>query len=331
MKITKNQEEIYSSRIELDYDIEQLRDLNDSGEERPWRSKRLATELLSMAYDSVDEGKANRLRGCATQLGFAVLDGGKKRLKEANFCRVRLCPMCTWRRSLKVYGQARQIIDTLDDYCFMFATLTIKNVKGEDLSEAIDGLFAAWNKFYRKTRIVRAWRGGMRTLEVTHNVNPASKDYDTYHPHLHVLVAVRKSYFRGRDYISQADYAEMWRDAARLDYVPIVHVEKCKSTTAAALAECCKYAVKDTEYILPDDWDLSIDTVRVLNSALHGRRLVSWFGVFADARKNLKLDDAEAGDLVLIDGNDENSDEAHEMVYYAWCGGYSQYRRRREF
>lgn len=306
-----------------------LIDRSTTGAERPWRGKRRATELLALAYADVDTHKAQRLSSCATQLGFALCEGGCKRLVAANFCRVRLCPMCTWRRGLKVYAQARSVVEHIHGYAYLFVTLTIRNVSGGELSAAIDGLFEAWDRFSRRKRIARAWCGGMRTAEITHNVDPRSKDYDTYHPHLHVLVAVRRGYFSGRSYITQAEYTALWRAAARIDYDPIVHVERCKSTTAAALAECCKYSVKDADYILPDDWDLTVDTVRILDAALHRRRLVSWFGIFSDVRRELALDDAEDGDLIAVGDDDVGADELGR-VYYAWVGGYTQqyYRRR---
>ena len=64
-----------------------------------------------------------------------------KRLHGANFCRNRLCPMCNWRRSLKMYSQVSQITDkilTTRKSRFIFVTLTVKNPDAEHLTETLD-------------------------------------------------------------------------------------------------------------------------------------------------------------------------------------------------
>ena len=55
--------------------------------------------------------------------------------------------MCSWRRSLKIFGQVSQVMNKAldnEEYRFLFLTLTCKNVYGEDLSNQIDNLFYAF-------------------------------------------------------------------------------------------------------------------------------------------------------------------------------------------
>ena len=54
-------------------------------------------ELLSLYR------RADRVSQCGSYLDFGVLPDGTKKLVKANFCRDRLCPMCNWRRSLKLF------------------------------------------------------------------------------------------------------------------------------------------------------------------------------------------------------------------------------------
>ena len=96
MVSTKCQEEILS-------------DKSKNGKERPWAEYKLSNSYLAIAYDEVDESKANRLRDCASWLEFSRTEEGLK-LHKANFCRVRLCPICAWRRSLKTFGQVFKIV-----------------------------------------------------------------------------------------------------------------------------------------------------------------------------------------------------------------------------
>ncbi|MCW5211278.1 protein rep, partial [Clostridium perfringens] len=50
----------------------------------------------------------------------------------------KLCPICNWRRSMKYGVQLGQIIDVARERQpkakFIFLTLTVKNVVGEELS-----------------------------------------------------------------------------------------------------------------------------------------------------------------------------------------------------
>lgn len=56
-------------------------------------------ELLSLYR------RADRVAQCGSEIEFGILQDGSKKLVKANFCRDRLCPMCNWRRSLKLYSQ----------------------------------------------------------------------------------------------------------------------------------------------------------------------------------------------------------------------------------
>ena len=79
--------------------------------------------------------------------------------------------------------------------------------------------------------------------------------YKRQHPHFHVLLLVKPSYFT-RDYIKQLKWQQEWMDAARLDYPPIVDVRSAKTSSGngmssedaakGAVLEAAKYAAKAT-------------------------------------------------------------------------------------
>jgi len=46
-----------------------------------------------------------------------------------------------------------------------------------------------------------------------------------------VLLPVKKSYFTGKLYISQKDWTSLWKKAMKLDYTPIVHIQRVKGKT----------------------------------------------------------------------------------------------------
>lgn len=308
---------------------ESLEDRSGSGRKRPWREKKLANELLSSAYLSIDNKKAIRLRECSKVLMFRRYPDGSKKLHAMTSCRVRLCPVCSWRRSLKTYFTMRKILEQCrkdHDYAYLFLTLTVKNCPGDELSPTLDRMMNAWHNLMRDEAVDKAVKGWYRAMEITHNVNPNSPDFDTFHPHFHVLIAVNPSYFISRDYLSQAKWVSLWQRAMNLDYTPIVDIRRVKGDDAKAVAECAKYSVKDADYIIPDDWDLTVDTVRLLDQALHNRRFVAYGKEFKQIKKELQLEDEENGSLVDV-GEDEPEEYSEDYIIesYFWYSGYRQY------
>lgn len=310
----------------------QLVDINpDSGRRRPWREKKMANELLAMAYDTVDSRKAERLRDCSRILQFRIYPDGHKRLHSMSSCRVRLCPICTWRRSLKVYHNTVKIIDFLNEnrgYNYIFLTLTVRNCKGTELSTTIDEMMTAWNNLLKRKAVVSAVKGWLRAMEITHNVDINSDSYNTYHPHFHCLLAVNPSYFTSRDYISQARWAAIWQQSMRVDYNPVVDVRRCYGTDSKAVSECAKYACKTEEILIAEDWDLTVATVKILDEALRNRRFIAYGGAMREAHKILNLSSEEDGSLVNVGKEDEAEDKGEYIIEsYWWYAGYRQYGR----
>lgn len=307
-----------------------LSDAGRGGRERPWRAYKMANELLSQAYSGFNDSKASRLSLCGKSLTFIVDDSGNKKLINAESCRVRLCPLCAWRRSLKNFWNTMHILNFWqqegNEYSFIFLTLTVRNVEGVELSSTLDALFGAFQRFSQRDAVRKVFLGMVRNVEITHNINPKSESYDTFHPHIHCIVAVKPSYFKSHDYLSQKRITALWREALRADYDPIVDVRRVKGSDAHAVAECSKYAAKAADYIIPDDWDLTVATVKILDRALDRRRLIAYTGVFRKAMNALKLEDAEDGDLNNVDSLDDVALGEHTRVEtYYWYSGYRQY------
>ncbi len=308
---------------------EALDDRSASGRRRPWGKYKMGNEYLSIAYQEVDARKAERLRLCANFLNFLWKKTGEQKLEGAMFCHLRLCPICSWRRSLKAQAQMMQVVQYLErqerQYRWIMLTLTTKNVPGEELSGQIDRMMDGWKRLIQRKEVKTIAKGYYRAMEITHNVNPLSLSYNTYHPHFHVLIPVNPSYFTSRDYISQKRWRQLWRESARLDYDPQVDVRKMKGLRPKDLAELAKYTTKASEYIIPDDWDLTVDTVRVLDVALEHRRFLAFGGVVAAARRALALDDAEDGDLVHVEDKPQLDEDGDMHITYVWYSGYRQY------
>lgn len=314
---------------QLDYSIqptdcqEVLRDLDGRGKERPWHVRKLENMYISAAYDVFDSGKAQRVAACASGLLFGRTDSGRLKLLQAAFCRVRLCPMCSWRRSLKTHAHMTKILAAAsEDLRYIMITLTLRNCSGEDLSRTLDKLIGGFKNLTKRKRIKSAWRGWYRGVEVTHNLVD-----DTFHPHIHALVAVKSSYYTSKDYIKQADLAQIWRECCGLDYDPIVDIRKCYGQTVHAVSEVAKYTTKSSDIISFDDWDLTVETLRILDRAFDRRRFIAYGGIFKQLHKQLNLDDTEDGDLTDIgDGTEKIAEDSPEFMYF-WHTGYARYIR----
>ena len=283
--------------------------------------KKKSSLELSEVYKALDMlNRSHRVSECGSFLEYRVTEQEKK-LHKANFCKDRLCPMCNWRRSLKIFGQVSRIMDKLekDDYKFLFLTLTVKNCSAESLPETVQVLFDGWRKMYHKKGVFKnSVSGSFRSLEVTRNARTG-----LFHPHLHVILAVRSDYFSGRHYIKQADWSSLWRSCCDLDYDPIIDIRKikpCSKGLSGAVAEVSKYAVKSTDF-LKGSMAAKVDYVSAFLSALSGRRLCSFTGCFQKVRKQLALDDVESGDLVNVQADELREDVAYMVVRYCWRAG----------
>ena len=304
-----------------------LVDIGRNGKNRNWAGRKMANELLALAYDAIDTAKASRLRTCGSQLTFKIHSDGHKTLDSMISCRVRLCPICAWRRSLKVFNNTMRCLSYINDErdnAYIFATFTMRNCNGDDLKATLDTIFQALNRFFGYKEIKNAFRGFYRGVEVTHNTDYHSENYNTYHPHVHLLLHTKTAYW-GRAYLKQERFTELWAQALGANYTPIVHVQKTYGSDARAVAEVSKYATKSADYILVDDWDLTIETVRLLDGALNNRRLVAYGGTLRDAHRALKLDDEDNGDLVDVGDTPNGIDGEYMLKTYFWHTGYRQY------
>lgn len=240
-----------------------------------------------------------------------------------------------------MYSNMCDVLSVMDkDTSFLFLTLTIRNCDGKNLDKALDKIEKGFVDLMHRKRIKKAVLGYFRIIEVTINTNKASKSYGTYHPHLHVILAVRSSYFKSRDYIKHADWLQMWRDSMGDQDIKFVNIEKVKPRDATgtdvlgeqllplqkAVLEASKYAVKDADFIFEDDIDFTDEHVLALSRALRNRRLMSMSGVFREASRKLKQKDAfsDDADLLVVSGRDVyNPDLAYVIVRYQWgCGSY---------
>lgn len=244
---------------------------------------------------------AYKLEGCGTRLGFDN-DG---ELKTANFCRLRVCPMCQRRRSLKIGAEFNRIMDYLD-CSWVHLVLTVPNCSADELSDLLDTMQTCSSRLFRMDFVKKAFKGIARCAEVTYNYRR-----DEYHPHFHCLVAVNKSYFTSRNYIPLLDLRKVFTvicnaafsgvDVRRKSDAWILEQAEgfdpdCETlyqchmgkANAAAVAEIAKYAVKPLEIGLQGE--ALYKPLAVIYYALRNRRLIQTYGSIKEAAKALRVD-----------------------------------------
>lgn len=229
-----------------------------------------------------------RLEKCGEWLRFRhYFTVGKVRLTGAIFCRQHLlCPLCAIRRGgkfLKAYLARFDVLRQQHPTAkLQLMTLTIRN--GDHLEERFKHLAHAWKRLLKRRHLHRAKSslfhvlGGVASFELTNIGNG-------WHPHVHCIILTQ-------GVIDQQQLRNEWEAITADSFMCDVRdIEQ--SDLAAGFCEVFKYAVKFGELSLADNWHA--------HQVLHGRRLVSSFGVFrgVDVPENL-LDDS-LDDLPFIE------------------------------
>lgn len=297
--------------------------------------KKLASQILSdKLYKLGYKNESIRVSECANYLEFSqdISSTGETSelyLSGANFCRHRLCPNCNWRRSLKVYSNLTKILSDesiMGQYKFLFVTLTIPNVPYDELAYGIDKLLEGYKVLSREKNWSKVAKGVFRALEVTVNQKTC-----TFHPHLHLLVAVPLSYGQKNvPYISHDYLLKLWRKCTNDESITQVDIRVIKSKDAPdpedqssayqdAIKEVAKYSIKAADFE-----NMSDACLLGLLSGLHGRRLISLSGVFRKVSQLLNLSDAELKSTDLTDTDCQLNDITVKVIYqFKWTGfGY---------
>lgn len=312
-----------------------------------WDSHRTQVFYVESIYNANLEFEkyAGRLFECSGWLKFGFNDSNGLVLKGANFCRVRYCPVCQWRKSLLwkalMYQSFPEIRQQYPTHRFIFLTLTIKNPRIGELRNTLDHMNKSWQRLIKRKEfaVVDGW---IRTTEVARPKLPrkSKKDKIVYdpktknthvHPHFHIILMVKPSYF-GKGYLKQSDWVTLWRECLKVDYDPLVDVRTVKPKKGShasdgtdneeniikgAIAETLKYATKPDEIILDCDNPESREWFYELTRQTHKLRFVATGGALKNAIKDEKKITNQ--ELIQTGNDDETSptdDRRLNFTYY---------------
>ena len=239
----------------------------------------------SLAQDMSTVDVAKRIALCSHQLLVEVQEHSQgpatAHLRGSRACNARLCPWGEWRRS-KVWrarlfkGLARFEEHHLN-YRAVFLTLTVKNCRIRDLKKTIKEMNQAWDRL-KKCRWfpTEYW---LKRTEVTvekHLDGLGQQSEPFVHPHFHVMLLVRPSYF-SRGYVKQTEWQRQWMMALRADYAPVVDVRSAYTKG------------KKGQTGSPSSFDAVIESSKYLLKAASVQSLGPWLTELHHQLRNLRL------------------------------------------
>ena len=280
-----------------------------SPDDKPWDAHRKEAQTIEKMLSMYEEDEwlkslRDRIVQCSPWLVFAHTatpdERGKTfKLHETTFCRVRGCPVCQWRRSLRHTARFLEMLPSLlSDYSnhkWVFLTLTVKNCDINDLRATVKDLGRAWQRLSQRQEFRAAVKGYVKNIEVTRASDGSA------HPHMHVLLFVPNGYFKKPElYITQARWTELWKDALRVDYTPVVNVKGLRGNVEDAAREVLKYATKPEDLTADANW-----LVRYLKQ-VHNLRFLSTGGIIKDY---LSTEEPDA-DEMIVPGQEDVIDDS---------------------
>ena len=262
------------------------------------------------------------LKECGSFVGMiANADLSKKKQVQGKSCKNRFCPMCAWKKARKeAYALAIMIkyLQAEHEKEFIFLTLTAPNVPADDLENEIKRFNKSFKNLFQRKQVKQICKGYVRKLEITYN-----KKRNDYHPHFHVLIAVNKSYFTDKNYyLSQKKWLELWQDCMNDFSITQVHVQKFKTDLddeikleeskkkKKGIYEISKYSAKESDYLYNQK------VFEVFYSALKGKQVMVYSGLFKDALKKFKSDELDAY---------KNIDPTKYIFYFLYHWNKEQY------
>lgn len=175
----------------------------------------------------------------------------QKKILYTESCKSRYCARCqsmkAVRDGLKIYTLANYLKKEKSRR-FLFLTLTVPNVKGDELKKEIKAINKAFDVMMRRKQFEQ-FTGFIAKLEITYN-----RKRDDFHPHLHVLFSVEKGYFKksNNEYLERDDLLEHWRSVMDNENITQVDIRALKDSNEKdlikSIQEVAKYEAKSSDF-----------------------------------------------------------------------------------
>ena len=284
--------------------------------------KHQTNDILLKFLNTGFKTESQKIKECGNYLEFIfkehqITKDTKKKLANANFCKNRFCPMCSWRRVRNITGQLKDAFSCITEkekVATLFLTLTVKNPDVKDLKSTI----AKMNKSFQRLAQTKAYRnavlGHFKSIEILGDKTPKGQA----HPHFHILLIVKESYFKKSDYINKSEWLDMWRKATGDETIMVVDIRRIKSKNEnfsdidSAIMETVKYSVKHTELTKRSNEDFYY-----LYTQTKGLRFISAGGILKEHLNLIKIDE----DLINLKKENEALWIEICRLIYTWQNG----------
>lgn len=233
-------------------------------DQKPWDRHGCEREDLSSVYlnnpaEEQDwlEKQGKRIAECSQFLWFSKSETDSKYKLKTYFCKVRTCPVCTWRRSLQISAKIFERFETwpgVEGKRLLFLTLTVPNCSVSELRNTIKKINSGWKRLTERETFPAV--GWIKNIEVTRNL-----ENNSCHPHCHVLLLVEPSYFKDKTYLSHEKWLQLWRDCVKDQSITQVDIRAVRrkhgeilqeagiQTMAGVVAEISKYPTKPADLL----------------------------------------------------------------------------------
>ena len=262
------------------------------------KHKQEAEKVLRL-YD-YDFHKQLKIKDCSISLWRETWEHSEnKEIKErfsSNNCQLRFCPVCSWRKALKSSAIIFTNLSKIENSNYLFLTLTLKNCEIMDLKKTLKHMSESFHRLKKTVQWQNSIKGYIRALEIT------VADDGLMHPHFHILLQVNPTYGNHKGYyITQSDFTDLWQNALKVDYKPIVDVRKIKpkndskDSLISAVAETIKYTLKSSDLLKMNKY-----TFPILDESMKGVKTINCGGSLLHVQKISKDDEMKMDDWVLL-------------------------------
>lgn len=264
-----------------------------------YKNKKIDSQKVSFLY-SYSQKKQQKISDCSVTLWREtwqhISTEEMKELYSSNNCNLRFCPLCSWRKALKSSAILYSNLSKMENVKFLFLTLTLKNCDIVDLKDTQKLMSDAFARMRKTKEWIKSIKGYIRALEIT-----VSND-GKMHPHFHVLLQVSPSYGKNKGYyLSQSDFTQMWQDALRIDYSPVVDIREIrpkndtKDSLISAVCETVKYTLKSSDLLKMNKY-----TFPILDLAMKGVKTSNCGGSMLYALKPSNENEMHEEEWVLL-------------------------------
>lgn len=273
---------------------------------KPTQKKMMMNDFINFMEDK--HLKLDRLKECGNFIKFqSSEDKTKFMLSGGNFCNNRFCPFCSWLKAKRTAFELLELIKVVEykeKFAFLFITLTAPNVPKEKLREEIEEFNVSFKRLFQTKEFKVFNKGFIRKLEITYN-----EERGDYHPHFHLVVAVNKSYFTSRNYMSKKRLLELWQRAKRDTSITQVDIKPCRMDTVKQVMELATYSAKQ------GDLYKSKEIFDGFYEGLFRKKLLVYNGIFKEYKKKIEVGEIDPAEVIELN---QLLEEATKEFYLQW-------------